>query len=157
MQWIFVLCGCMFLLSLIATYQVCTVLLKAGLYTYKAVEPTAPMVALWPAGAVPGAAAHRGRSASHVSSRWVYPHRGGTSWREYTHKTARPLLLGTVAWGHHWYSCMAPRRITPCGPQSVWRWSATSPCGRWTDVGAAPAAMPPPMRSHARVRIWPPS
>ena len=40
MQWIFVLCGCMFLLSLIATYQVCTVALKAGLYTYKAVEPT---------------------------------------------------------------------------------------------------------------------
>ena len=36
-----VLCGCMFLLSLIATYQVCTVSLKAGLYTYKAVEPTA--------------------------------------------------------------------------------------------------------------------
>src|SRR5262249_22462554 len=36
----FVLCGCMFLLSLIATYQVCTVALKAGLYTYKAVEPT---------------------------------------------------------------------------------------------------------------------
>ena len=35
MQWIFVLCGCMFLLSLIATYQVCTVSLKAGLYTYK--------------------------------------------------------------------------------------------------------------------------
>ena len=34
MQWIFVLCGCMFLLSLIATYQVCTVSLKAGLYTY---------------------------------------------------------------------------------------------------------------------------
>ena len=32
--WIFVLCGCMFLLSLIATYQVCTVSLKAGLYTY---------------------------------------------------------------------------------------------------------------------------
>src|SRR6266700_8368043 len=41
MQWIFVLCGCMFLLSLIATYQVCTVSLKAGLYTYNAVEPTA--------------------------------------------------------------------------------------------------------------------
>jgi len=40
MQWIFVLCGCMFLLSLIATYQVCTVSLKAGLYTYIAVEPT---------------------------------------------------------------------------------------------------------------------
>src|SRR6266568_7337976 len=40
MQWIFVLCGCMFLLSLIATYQVCTVSLKAGLYTYKALEPT---------------------------------------------------------------------------------------------------------------------
>jgi hypothetical protein len=35
MQWIFVLCGCMFLLSLIATYQVWTVSLKAGLYTYK--------------------------------------------------------------------------------------------------------------------------
>jgi hypothetical protein len=35
MQWIFVLCGCMFLLSLIATYQVCTVSLKAGLSTYK--------------------------------------------------------------------------------------------------------------------------
>jgi hypothetical protein len=35
MQWIFVLCGRMFLLSLIATYQVCTVSLKAGLYTYK--------------------------------------------------------------------------------------------------------------------------
>src|SRR6266436_6158331 len=34
MQWIFVLCGCMFRLSLIATYQVCTVSLKAGLYTY---------------------------------------------------------------------------------------------------------------------------
>jgi hypothetical protein len=34
MQWIFVLCGRMFLLSLIATYQVCTVSLKAGLYTY---------------------------------------------------------------------------------------------------------------------------
>src|SRR5262249_11186853 len=30
----------MFLLSLIATYQVCTVSLKAGLDTYKAVEPT---------------------------------------------------------------------------------------------------------------------
>src|SRR5712692_1197372 len=40
MQWIFVLCGCMFLLSLIATYQVCTVSLKAGLYTYNALEPT---------------------------------------------------------------------------------------------------------------------
>src|SRR5215813_9679299 len=37
MQWIFVLCGCMFLLSLIATYQACTVSLKAGLYTYNAV------------------------------------------------------------------------------------------------------------------------
>jgi hypothetical protein len=40
MQWIFVLCGCMFLLSLIATYQVWTVSLKAGQSTYKAVEPT---------------------------------------------------------------------------------------------------------------------
>jgi hypothetical protein len=40
MQWIFVLCGCMFLLSLIATSQVWTVSLKAGLYTYKAVERT---------------------------------------------------------------------------------------------------------------------
>jgi len=61
MQWIFVLCGCMFLLSLIATYQVCTVSLKAGLYTYKAVEPTAPMAALWHAAILHGAAAHRGR------------------------------------------------------------------------------------------------
>jgi hypothetical protein len=34
MQWRVVLCGCMFLLSLIATYQVCPVSLKAGLYTY---------------------------------------------------------------------------------------------------------------------------
>jgi hypothetical protein len=31
----------MFLLSLIATYQVCTVSLKAGLNTYNALEPTA--------------------------------------------------------------------------------------------------------------------
>ena len=38
MQWICVLCGCMFLLSLRATSQVWTVSLKAGLYTYKAVE-----------------------------------------------------------------------------------------------------------------------
>jgi hypothetical protein len=41
MHWIFVLCGCMFLLSLRATSQVWTVSLKAGLYTYKALEPTA--------------------------------------------------------------------------------------------------------------------
>src|SRR5215475_7651664 len=41
MQWIFVLCGCMFLLSLRATYQAWTVSLKAGLYTYNALEPTA--------------------------------------------------------------------------------------------------------------------
>jgi hypothetical protein len=34
MQWIFVLCGCMFLRSLIATYQVWTVSLKAGQSTY---------------------------------------------------------------------------------------------------------------------------
>jgi hypothetical protein len=47
MQWIFVLCGCMFLLSLIATYQVCTVSLKAGLYTYKAVELTGKKLALF--------------------------------------------------------------------------------------------------------------
>ena len=40
MQWIFVLCGCMFLLSLRATSQVWTVSLKAGLYTYNAVERT---------------------------------------------------------------------------------------------------------------------
>ena len=40
MPWIFVLCGCLFLLSLSATSQVWTVSLKAGLYTYKAVEPT---------------------------------------------------------------------------------------------------------------------
>jgi hypothetical protein len=32
---IFVIRGCMFLLSLTATCQVCTVSLKAGLYTYK--------------------------------------------------------------------------------------------------------------------------
>ena len=43
MQWIFVLCGCMFLLSLIATYQVCTVSLKAGLYTYKAAVGRVPI------------------------------------------------------------------------------------------------------------------
>jgi hypothetical protein len=35
----------MFLLSLIATYQVCTVSLKAGLNTYKALEPTPPAFA----------------------------------------------------------------------------------------------------------------
>ncbi len=35
MQWIFVLCGCIFLLSLTATYQVCSVSLKAGQSTYK--------------------------------------------------------------------------------------------------------------------------
>src|SRR2546425_1203321 len=34
MQWIFVLCGCIFLLSLTATYQVCSVSLKAGQSTY---------------------------------------------------------------------------------------------------------------------------
>src|SRR5436305_871456 len=33
-------------------------------YLNKAVEPTAPMVALWHAGVIHGAAAHRGRSAS---------------------------------------------------------------------------------------------
>ena len=38
MQWIFVLCGCIFLLSLTATYQVCSVSLKAGQSTYNAVE-----------------------------------------------------------------------------------------------------------------------
>ena len=38
-----------------------TVSLKAGQSTYKAVEPTAPMVALWHVGAVQGAAAHRQR------------------------------------------------------------------------------------------------
>jgi mRNA interferase HicA len=54
----------MFLLSLIATYQVCTVSLKAGLDTYNALEPTAPMAALWQAGVVHGAAAHRGRSVA---------------------------------------------------------------------------------------------
>ena len=36
MQWIFVLCGCMFLLSLTATYQVCSVSLKAGQSIYNA-------------------------------------------------------------------------------------------------------------------------
>jgi hypothetical protein len=41
MHWIFVLCGCMFLLSLRATSQVWTVSLKAGLYTYKALQLTA--------------------------------------------------------------------------------------------------------------------
>jgi len=35
----------------------------------KAVEPTAPMAVVWPAGVVQGAAAHRGRSASHLHSR----------------------------------------------------------------------------------------
>jgi hypothetical protein len=35
MQWICVLCGGMFLLSLIAPYQACTVSRKAGLYIYK--------------------------------------------------------------------------------------------------------------------------
>ena len=45
MQWIFVLCGCLCLLSLRATYQVCTVSLKAGLYTYKALELTAKTLA----------------------------------------------------------------------------------------------------------------
>jgi len=54
----------MCLLSLIATYQVWTVSLKAGLDTYKAVEPTAPMAAWWQVGIVQGAAAHRGRWAS---------------------------------------------------------------------------------------------
>jgi len=34
----------------------------------KAVEPTAPMVALWHAGAVHGAAAHRGRYASNLET-----------------------------------------------------------------------------------------
>jgi tetratricopeptide (TPR) repeat protein len=38
MPWICVLCGCMFLLSLIATSQVGTVSLKAGQSTYNAVE-----------------------------------------------------------------------------------------------------------------------
>src|SRR5712691_4237925 len=33
--WIFVICGCMFLLSLGATSQLCSVSLKAGLSTYK--------------------------------------------------------------------------------------------------------------------------
>jgi hypothetical protein len=47
MQWIFVLCGCMFLLSLIAPYQVCTVSLKAGLYTYNPVERTAHSAGFW--------------------------------------------------------------------------------------------------------------
>jgi hypothetical protein len=54
MQWIFVLCGCMFLLSLIATYQVCTVSLKAGLYTYNAVEPTANSLRSYVASAIGG-------------------------------------------------------------------------------------------------------
>jgi len=44
MQWIFVLCGCMFLLSLTATYQVCSVSLKAGQSTYNPVELTAHSV-----------------------------------------------------------------------------------------------------------------
>ena len=36
----------------------------------KAVEPTAPMAALWHAGAVHGAAAHRERSASNSRLSW---------------------------------------------------------------------------------------
>ena len=44
MQWIFVLRGCMFLLSLTATCQVCTVSLKAGLSTYNALHLTASSV-----------------------------------------------------------------------------------------------------------------
>ena len=35
----------------------------------KAVEPTAPMVAVWHAGVVHGAAAHRGRSAPEMEER----------------------------------------------------------------------------------------
>ena len=73
MQWIFVLCGCMFLLSLIATYQVCTVSLKAGLYTYNALEPTAPSGSLFPGGRLwVGAAAHRGRSATQTEAERGY-------------------------------------------------------------------------------------
>jgi hypothetical protein len=59
MQWIFVLCGCMFLLSLIATYQVWTVSLKAGQSTYKgggALIPAGPLhpggLHTWPMAAV---------------------------------------------------------------------------------------------------------
>jgi hypothetical protein len=47
----------MFLLALRATYQVWTVALQAGLYTYKALEPTAITLRSI-------AAAHRQRSAS---------------------------------------------------------------------------------------------
>ena len=36
--WIFVIRGCMFLLSLVATYQLWRVPLKAGLSTYKELE-----------------------------------------------------------------------------------------------------------------------
>src|SRR5688500_9635938 len=48
MHWIFVRCGGMFLLSLTATCQVCSVSLKAGLYTYKALERTGKKLALFP-------------------------------------------------------------------------------------------------------------
>jgi hypothetical protein len=73
MQWIFVLCGRMFLLSLIATYQVCTVSLKAGLYTYNASGADDPhrrlfchvvTQCLW-------AAAHRRCSASRERRKWA--------------------------------------------------------------------------------------
>jgi hypothetical protein len=71
MQWIFVLCGRMFLLSLIATYQVCTVSLKAGLYTYNCSGADGPQHTLFglfvtsspvgrssPMACVPGMAQH---------------------------------------------------------------------------------------------------
>jgi hypothetical protein len=54
----------MFLLALTATCQLCTVSLKAGQSTYNSSGADAPMVALWHAGAVHGAVAHRGRSAT---------------------------------------------------------------------------------------------
>jgi hypothetical protein len=70
MQWIFVLCGRMFLLSLIATYQVCTVSLKAGLYTYNPSGAGGPHDRLFRYARVGGVwpAAHWGRWADEKDS-----------------------------------------------------------------------------------------